>query len=102
MTGCAASRTMASRVAILRDAAAAAPQDEVFVFECGSSILTLRCDAKIASHMSPGKFLSQVMSSQKMPAETEFRVTRGEDVAALDARLRDDIRLLGRVLGDTV
>ncbi len=42
------------------------------------------------------------MSSQMMPSETEFRVTRGEDVAALDARLRDDIRLLGRVLGDTV
>src|ERR1700759_1278695 len=52
--------------------------------------------------MSPGKFWSQVMSSQMMPSETEFRVTRGEDVAALDARLRDDRRLLGRVLGDTV
>ncbi|HEY0913048.1 MAG TPA: phosphoenolpyruvate carboxylase, partial [Bradyrhizobium sp.] len=42
------------------------------------------------------------MSSQIMPSETEVRVNRGEDVAALDARLRDDIRLLGRVLGDTV
>src|SRR3982075_2388072 len=44
------------------------------------------------------------MSSQIMPSDTEVRSNRGEDVAAIeeDARLREDIRLLGRILGDTV
>src|SRR6266436_9414076 len=44
------------------------------------------------------------MSSQIMPSEAEVRSNRGEDVAAIeaDARLREDIRLLGRILGDTV
>src|ERR1700704_4577340 len=44
------------------------------------------------------------MSSQIMPSEPEVRSNRGEDVAAAeeDARLRNDIRLLGRILGDTV
>src|ERR1700724_3715600 len=53
----------------------------------------------------PGKFLEwPAMSSQIMPSEPEVRSNRGEDVAAIeaDARLREDIRLLGRVLGDTV
>jgi phosphoenolpyruvate carboxylase len=44
------------------------------------------------------------MSSQIMPSESDVRANRGEDIAALeeDARLRHDIRLLGRILGDTV
>src|ERR1700756_2646129 len=44
------------------------------------------------------------MSPQTMPSETEHRPNRPEDAQALeaDARLRDDIRLLGRILGDTV
>ena len=44
------------------------------------------------------------MSSQTMPSETEVRSNRAEDAQALeeDARLRNDIRLLGRILGDTV
>jgi phosphoenolpyruvate carboxylase len=44
------------------------------------------------------------MSPQTMPSETEIRAGRAEDAAALeeDARLRNDIRLLGRILGDTV
>src|ERR1700755_1644535 len=42
------------------------------------------------------------MSSQVMPSESDLRANRSGDIAALDARLRDDIRLLGRVLGDTV
>src|SRR6266849_3553244 len=44
------------------------------------------------------------MSSQIMPSETDVRSNRGEDIAAIeaDARLREDIRLLGRILGDTV
>lgn len=40
------------------------------------------------------------MSPQTMPSETEIRTNRVED--AEDARLRTDIRLLGRILGDTV
>src|SRR5436305_7862217 len=40
------------------------------------------------------------MSSQTMPSEIEIRSNRIED--AEDARLRTDIRLLGRILGDTV
>src|SRR3954468_24375731 len=40
------------------------------------------------------------MSPQTMPSETEVRANRVED--AEDARLRNDIRQLGRILGDTV
>src|ERR1700724_2589307 len=53
----------------------------------------------------PGKFLEwPAMSSQMMPSDSEARINRGEDIAAIeaDARLREDIRLLGRILGDTV
>ena len=45
------------------------------------------------------------MSLQTAPSDSaEHRANRPEDVQALeaDARLRDDIRLLGRILGDTV
>jgi phosphoenolpyruvate carboxylase len=44
------------------------------------------------------------MSPQMMPSDPDARPNRGEDIAALeaDARLREDIRLLGRILGDTV
>src|SRR4030095_12147375 len=47
---------------------------------------------------------SQIVSSHTMPAETEARSNRSEEAQALeeDARLRTDIRLLGRILGDTV
>ncbi|MBN8986928.1 MAG: phosphoenolpyruvate carboxylase [Rhizobiales bacterium] len=40
------------------------------------------------------------MSPQTMPSDPEVRANRVED--AEDARLRTDIRLLGRILGDTV
>src|SRR6201747_60334 len=52
----------------------------------------------------PGSFLEQVMSSQIMPSEPDPRSNRSEEIAALeaDARLREEIRLLGRILGDTV
>src|SRR6202161_450125 len=52
----------------------------------------------------PGSFWSFVMSSQIMPSDPVMRSNRGEDIAALeeDVRLREDIRLLGRILGDTV
>src|SRR5258708_5256569 len=52
-----------------------------------------------------GHFLEhRAMSPQIMPSDTELRSNRGEDIAAIeaDARLREDIRLLGRILGDTV
>ena len=44
------------------------------------------------------------MSSQIMPSEPDPRTNRAEEIAALeaDARLREEIRLLGRILGDTV
>src|SRR6266702_1601891 len=44
------------------------------------------------------------MSSQIVPSDTDVRSNRGDDIAAIeaDARLREDIRLLGRILGDTV
>lgn len=40
------------------------------------------------------------MTPQTMPSDPEVRANRVED--AEDARLRNDIRLLGRILGDTV
>src|SRR5512140_229329 len=42
----------------------------------------------------------QTMPSQTTPSETDARSNRVED--AEDAQLRTDIRLLGRILGDTV
>ena len=44
------------------------------------------------------------MSSQIMPTKRATHPNRSEDMAELeaDARLREDIRLLGRILGDTV
>src|ERR1700742_1413412 len=44
------------------------------------------------------------MSLQTMPSDADLRSNRAEEVQALeeDVRLRNDIRLLGRILGDTV
>ncbi|HEY2210420.1 MAG TPA: phosphoenolpyruvate carboxylase [Bradyrhizobium sp.] len=44
------------------------------------------------------------MSSQIMPSDGDLRPNRADEALALeeDARLRNDIRLLGRILGDTV
>jgi phosphoenolpyruvate carboxylase len=44
------------------------------------------------------------MSSQIMPSEAEQRSNRADEAQAIeeDVRLRNDIRLLGRILGDTV
>ncbi|MDP1583745.1 MAG: phosphoenolpyruvate carboxylase [Bradyrhizobium sp.] len=41
------------------------------------------------------------MSPQIAPSDPDLRPNRSEDIEA-DARLREDIRLLGRILGDTV
>jgi phosphoenolpyruvate carboxylase len=69
-----------------------------------ASIFILRCGKKIATQWRPGNFWSSVMSPQIVPSESDVRPNRGEDIAAIeaDARLREDIRLLGRILGDTV
>ena len=47
---------------------------------------------------------SEIMSSQTMPSGAELRSNRADETPTLeeDARLRGDIRLLGRILGDTV
>src|SRR3981189_1609297 len=44
------------------------------------------------------------MSSQIMPSDVRLRPNRADEALALeeDARLRHDLRLLGRILGDTV
>src|ERR1700745_2318519 len=44
------------------------------------------------------------MSPQPMPSDVELRSNRADDAQAIeeDTRLRNDIRLLGRILGDTV
>src|SRR3982074_442469 len=44
------------------------------------------------------------MSSQIVPSDIDLRPNRADEAAALeeDLRLRNDIRLLGRILGDTV
>jgi len=44
------------------------------------------------------------MSPQIVPSDTDVRSNRADEALALeeDARLRNDIRLLGRILGDTV
>jgi phosphoenolpyruvate carboxylase len=60
--------------------------------------------------MAAGQFLEQpAMSSQIMPSDAELKSNRAEEDSARealaleeDARLRTDIRLLGRILGDTV
>src|ERR1700709_2666451 len=54
--------------------------------------------------MGAGQFLEQAMPSQIMPSEPDLRSNRADEIAALeaDARLREEIRLLGRILGDTV
>src|SRR3974390_3909257 len=55
--------------------------------------------------MEAGLFLEHLtMSSQTKPSETGRELSRAEEASALeeDVRLRNDIRLLGRILGDTV
>src|ERR1700761_2809824 len=53
--------------------------------------------------MCAGQFLEQAMPSQIMPSEPDLRTNRADEIAAIeaDARLREEIRLLGRILGDT-
>jgi len=67
--------------------------------------LVLRSARKIATQGGAGRFWSILaMSPQIMPSDTNLKLSRAEEALALeeDARLRNDIRLLGRILGDTV
>jgi phosphoenolpyruvate carboxylase len=72
--------------------------------------LVLRGASKIATQGIAGQFLEQLaMSSQIVPSDAELKSNRAEEDSARealaleeDARLRTDIRLLGRILGDTV
>src|ERR1700676_3433121 len=69
------------------------------------SIFILHCGKKLAHSETAGQPLEEpTMSPQTMPSETEVRTSRAEEASALeeDTRLRNDIRLLGRILGDTV
>src|SRR6266702_7096101 len=72
---------------------------------CAAPKFILRCGKKIAD-CGTSRAASGVaaMSPQTMPSETEIRANRTEDSQSLEAeaRLREDIRLLGRILGDTV
>src|SRR5262249_46814229 len=65
-----------------------------------ASIFILHCGKKVAES---GLLEQRAMSPQTMSSDAEARPNRADDVQALEeARLRDDIRLLGRILGDTV
>src|SRR3954465_2320772 len=69
-------------------------------FARGLARTAKNCDSKsrraILEHLT--------MSPQIMPSDAELRSNRAEEALAIeeDARLRNDIRLLGRILGDTV
>jgi phosphoenolpyruvate carboxylase len=70
-----------------------------------ASFLILRCGKKLADLGLPGSFWRAApMTPQAMPSDIEVRSNRADDAQALeeDTRLRNDIRLLGRILGDTV
>src|ERR1700730_13032961 len=74
-------------------------------FEGRRPYLHLALRQKNCRLRTAGHFLEKPpMSTQSMPTNTELRSNRNEDAQALeeDARLRNDIRLLGRILGDTV
>ena len=77
----------------------------VGVARCIRPFLNLALEPKTCDSRLPGSFWSIVqMSPQIMPSDTELKSRRAEEAAALeeDTRLRNDIRLLGRILGDTV
>src|ERR1700737_4654132 len=74
-------------------------------FEARRPYLHLALRQKNCRLRTAGHFLEKPpMSTQSMPTNTELRPNRNEDAQALEesARLRNDIRLLGRILGDTV
>src|SRR6266478_4761935 len=88
----------------------AAPQDEETTRVAAALFLVLRGASKIATQGIAGQFLEQpAMSSQIVPSDAGLKSNRAEEDSARealaleeDARLRTDIRLLGRILGDTV
>src|SRR5262249_37103545 len=66
--------------------------------------LALRQKTCTLAFAGPPFGVASPMSSQTLPSDTEARAKRAEEAHALeeDTRLRNDIRLLGRILGDTV
>src|SRR5258707_13069681 len=66
--------------------------------------LDLALQRKTCDLCCAGQFLELAMPSQIMPSEPDLRSNRADEIAAIeaDARLREEIRLLGRILGDTV
>src|SRR5258706_9152139 len=88
----------------------AAPQDEETTRVAAALFLVLRGASKIATQGNAGQFLEQLtVSSQIMPSDAELKSNRAAEDSARealaleeDARLRTDIGLLGRILGDTV
>ena len=87
---------------ILRDGPGRS-QDEAESVDRLHLYLALR--QKNCNSIAAGQFLEQPSCHPRscLPS-SDVRPNRGEDIAAIeaDARLRDDIRLLGRILGDTV
>src|ERR1700723_3802341 len=89
---------------------AAAPQDEGRHSGLHRPFLGLAPRLKNCDWRMPGSFLEPpTMSSQIMPSDADLRSNRADEAKVLedlaaeeDARLRTDIRLLGRILGDTV
>src|SRR3984893_14619003 len=74
-------------------------------FEARRPYLHLALRQKNCRLRTAGHFLEKPpMSTQSMPTNTELRSNRNEDAQALeeDARLRNAIRMLGRILGDRV
>src|SRR5437868_5257125 len=81
-----------------------APQDEGITRRAAAHFFTLRCGKKVAD-CAPRRISEATdMSSQIMPSDLDLRSSRADEALALDedTRLRNDIRLLGRILGDTV
>src|SRR6266436_67787 len=75
------------------------------ILDLARPFLGLALALKTCDSMAAGQFLEQLaMSSQIMPSDAELKSNRAEEAQSLeeDARLRTDIRLLGRILGDTV
>src|SRR5260221_6765996 len=88
----------------------AAPQDEACIPDLIRLHLYLALRQKSCRLRDAGQFLEQLtMSSQIAPSDADLPTNRADEASAgeasaleEDARLRNDIRLLGRILGDTV
>ena len=62
----------------------------------------MRCGKKIATQWQPGRFWSSHHVDARLCLPTATSVPTAATTSRADAQLREDIRLLGRILGDTV